>query len=84
MTRHHHINLILLRNEVGKELTRFCIRIDGNLIAVVSHTVLVLLAYVRALEVIERSAARRCCHLIGFVLICKLDAYVVGEIVLRE
>ena len=84
MARHHYINLILLRNEVGVELTRLGVRIDGYLVAVVSHAVLVLLAYVHALNVIECSFASLSRHLIGIVLICKLDAYVVSEVVLRK
>ena len=84
MARHHYINLILLRNEVGVELTRLGVRIDGYLVAVVSHAVLVLLAYVHALNMIECGFASLSRHLIGIVLICKLDAYVVSEVVLRE
>ena len=84
MARHHYINLILLRNEVGVELTRLGVRIDGYLVAVVSHAVLVLLAYVHALNMIECGFASLSRHLIGIVLICKLDAYVVSEVVLRK
>ena len=84
MTRHYYINLILLRNEVGIELTRFCVRIDSNLVAIVSYSVLVLLAYVCALDVIECSLASFSCHLAIIVRIGEFDAYVVSEVVLRE
>ena len=84
MAGHNYINLILLRNEVGVELTRLGVRIDGYLVAVVSHAVLMLLAYVHALNMIECGFASLSRHLIGIVLIGKLDAYVVGEVVLRE
>ena len=43
-----------------------------------------LLAYVHALNVIECGFASLSRHLIGIVLICKLDAYVVSEVVLRK
>ena len=84
MARHHYINLILLRNEVSIELTRFGVWIDGNLVAIVSYAVLVLLAYVCALDVIECSLASFSRHLIGIVLIGEFDAYVVSEVVLRK
>ena len=84
MTRHYYINLILLRNEVGVELTRLGVRIDGYLVAVVSHAVLMLLAYVHALDVIECSLASFSCHLVCIVLIGEFDAYVVSEVVLRK
>ena len=84
MTRHYYINLILLRNEVGIELTRFCIRIDSYLVAIVSYAVLVLLAYVCALDVIECSLASFSCHLVSIVLIGEFDAYVVSKVVLRK
>ena len=84
MAGHNYINLILLRNEVGVELTRFCIRIDSYLIAIVSYAVLVQLAYVRSLEVVERSFASLSRHLVSIVLISKFDANAVGEVVLRK
>ena len=84
MARHHYINLILLRNEVGKELTRLGIRINRNLVALVHHAVVVLLLGIYALEVVEGFLVLSGGHLVGIVLICKLDAYVVSEVVLRK